>query len=112
MPRLLHSKKENQMITAKIDVTKVDKARLFAGKNGAKYLDIVLIPNKNGTDDYGNDGFIKQGVTKEEREARVEMPIIGNYRNIGKPAEKQAPKSAPRPQADPDLDVQGDEVPF
>ena len=31
------------IIKAKIDVTKIEKGRLFIGKNGAKYLDCTQI---------------------------------------------------------------------
>ena len=41
------------MITCKIDVTKIEKERLFKGEKGT-YLDIVLIesPNNQYGDDY------------------------------------------------------------
>lgn len=67
------------MITAKINVTLIDKARLFKGEKGT-YLDIILIPTPNG--EYG-DYMIKQSITKEEREAKVQMPILGNAKNRG-----------------------------
>lgn len=62
------------MITAKIDVTKIDKARLFKGAKGT-YLDIILIETPGGQ--YG-DYMIKQSISKEERAANVQMPILGN----------------------------------
>jgi len=52
------------MHTGKIDVTKIDKTFLFKGKAGT-YLDIALIPNKSGRDQYGNDG------KHDKRERRV-----------------------------------------
>ena len=76
------------MILAKIDVTKIDKARLFKGEKGT-YLDVVLIETPNGQ--YG-DYMIKQSVTKEEREARKEMPILGNGKIMG--GAKPVPKPA------------------
>jgi len=76
------------MILAKIDVTKIDKARLFKGEKGT-YLDLVLIETPGGQ--YG-DYMIKQSVTKEEREARKEMPILGNGKIVG--GAKPAPKPA------------------
>jgi len=65
------------VITVKLDVTKVDKDRLFVGKNGAKYLDLVLMPNK-GDSKYGDTHFVIQSCSKADREAGVKMPIIGN----------------------------------
>ncbi len=71
------------MITLKINVTKIDKSALFEGKNG-KYLDLVLFDNKNGTDQYGNDGFVTQDIGRERREAGERGPIIGNWKETRK----------------------------
>lgn len=68
----------NTMITGKIDVTKVDKTHLFKGKAGT-YLDIALITNKTGRDQYGNDGMIVQSVSKQARQDGHKGPILGNY---------------------------------
>jgi hypothetical protein len=72
------------MLKAKIDVTKVKKEYLFEGKGGAKYLDLILFPNKDGASKYGDTHYIVQSIPKDEREklqAKGErMPIIGNAR--------------------------------
>ena len=102
------------MIKLNINVTKIPKERIFEGKNG-KYLSLVLHDNKEGPDQYGNDGFIAIDVTKEEREAGVRGPIVGNWKHVGTKRVESAPKkpaSAPRPPADPDLDVSDDDIPF
>jgi hypothetical protein len=82
------------MIVLDIDVTKLDRNRFREGKNGAKYCDLVLIDHAS---DYG-DGFVKQGVSKEEREVRVEMPILGNFKIIGRKSDSQPPRNSPPPQ--------------
>jgi hypothetical protein len=69
-------------IAVKIDVKKINKDDLYAGKKGT-YLDAILIPNKDGASDYGDDGFVVQGVTKEKRDAGERGPIIGNWRFFG-----------------------------
>ena len=66
----------SNLIYIKIDVTKIDKARLFQGKNGAKYLDLVCVPTTNSK--YGDSHFITQSATKEERANGLKLPIIGN----------------------------------
>lgn len=81
------------VIVAKLDVTKVDKARLFAGKNGAKYLDIVLIPSAN--DRYGNDYMVTQSVSKEEREKGVKGAILGNAKILGGRSDNDRGQRAP-----------------
>jgi hypothetical protein len=80
------------MIVLKIDVTKIEKERLFVGKTGAKYLDAVLFDNKDGEDQYGNLGFVVQSVSKEEKERGERGPIIGNWKEVGakqKPSQPQ-----------------------
>lgn len=67
-----------QIIKLSINVDLIDQARLYKGKKG-RYLDAVLFLNEE-TDQYGNDGFIAQSVTKEEREAGGRGPIIGNVK--------------------------------
>lgn len=84
------------MIAVKLDVTKVDKNRLFVGKNGAKYLDLILMETPN--DKYGNDFLVKQSVSKAEREAGVKLPILGNAKFMGqgaKPAPATTTQDAP-----------------
>lgn len=66
------------MITAKINVSKIDKNRLYKGEKGV-YLDVVLVPTPNSE---FQDYLIKQNTTKEEREKGVELPIIGGAKNF------------------------------
>lgn len=70
------------MILLKIDVAKIDKSKLFRGAKGT-YLDLVIMENRNGTDQYGNDYMVVQGVSKEERQAGVKGAILGNGKNVG-----------------------------
>lgn len=62
-------------IIFKIDVSKIDKARLFKGEKGT-YLDCVAWPTDN--DQYGNNYRVVQSVSKEERAAGTKGSIIGN----------------------------------
>ena len=71
------------MITLSFDVTKLDKSRFkpFTKKNGDKaiYCELVLIETPTG--EYG-DYIVKQSVTKQEREDKVQLPILGNGRVV------------------------------
>ena len=105
---------EKMIIVGKIDVTKVNKDRLFAGKNGAKYLDVVLVETPGNQ--YGDHFMITESVTKEERAANVRGTILGNAKflrgnpNGGGTSEPRAATQAPLPAA-----VEGgafDDVPF
>ena len=65
-----------KLISLSIDVDKLDVKRLYKGKKG-KYLSATLFL-KEETDQYGNNGFIVESITKEEREAGKKGTIIGN----------------------------------
>lgn len=80
------------MIVLSIDVTLLDKARFktTTRKNGktAVFAELVLIETPKG--EFG-DYMVKQGVTKEERAQRLEMPILGNGKNVGKSSGEKPP---------------------
>jgi len=97
------------MQSLNIDVTKIDKAAIYEGKKG-KYITLTLMDNRDGTDQYGNDGFVVQDIGKQRREAGEKGPIVGNWKHIGqaKPAQRQS-TPAPSPE---DFDDQFDRVPF
>jgi hypothetical protein len=88
-------------IALKIDVTKIDKTRLYEGKKGV-YLDALLMPNKTESQ-FGDDGFIVQSISKEAREAGERGPIIGNFRYL-------SPAAASKTEATNEED--GDKIPF
>lgn len=111
------------MIKLKIDVTKIDKSRLFKGSKGT-YLDLVVYENDK-PDEYGNDYSVKQDCSKDDRDNGVKMPYIGNGKNIGqkkqaaatRPASQQRPPARPAPSEDfgegPITDgLDGDDIPF
>ena len=81
-------------IVAKIDVTKVKKELLFAGKNGAKYLDMVLFLKP---DKFGNDGYIKQN---RPRESQEDFPFLGSFKcyDARSGGGTQAKTTAPQPE--------------
>jgi hypothetical protein len=87
-----------KIISIKIDVTKIEKERLYKGSKGT-YLDAVLMYNDE-PDQYGNNGMIIQSVTKEEREAGTRGAILGNVKVIGSTNAPAAPAAQPQaPQA-------------
>ena len=71
------------MISLRIDVSKIDKKRLFKGEKGT-YLDCVLIETPAAK--YGKDWMIVESISKEEREAGHKGTIIGDGKTIGKKA--------------------------
>lgn len=67
------------MITLRINLSKIDKNRLFKGEKGT-YLNVVLIETPNSQ---YSDYMVKQQVSKEEREKGIEI-IIGDGKNFVK----------------------------
>jgi len=66
-------------VSVRIDVTKIDKDKLYKGQKG-QYLDLTTFINLDEQDKYGNNGFISQSVSKEERDAGIKTPILGNVK--------------------------------
>lgn len=107
------------MIKISIDVTRLDKSKFktFKRKDGSTGVsaDIILFENREGADQFGNLGFAKQDMTKEEREAKVQMPILGNWREVGQPRQQTQPNAQPAKNADPSQaadPLDGDDIPF
>ena len=65
-----------KLISLSIDVSKIDAKRLYKGKKG-QYLSATLFL-KEEVDQYGNNGFIVESITKEEREGGQKGTILGN----------------------------------
>jgi len=75
------------MIAIKIDVTKIDKSRLYPGEKGL-YLNVTCFDKPT---EYGEDGYITMAKTPEEMaDKEFRLPIIGNWKYL-KPKAK-APK--------------------
>ena len=97
-------------MSVRVDVTKIDKARLYKGAKGT-YLDLVTFVDMEQQDQYGNNGFISQSTTKEEREAQVQTPILGNVKVFFTDGAKKV-ESAPVNQGGMSIEELDDDVPF
>jgi hypothetical protein len=82
-------------VSIKIDVSKIDKARLFQGAKGT-YLDLTTFIDIDQLDQYDNNGFISQSVSKEERENRVQAPILGNVKVFYNDSQQQQARQQPQ----------------
>ena len=89
------------MKAIKIQLDKIDKTQIYVGKVH-KFLDCTLHDNKNGKDEYGNDGYITQSISKEKRDAGERGAIIGNWKEVGNSAPKAQQELKPTAQADDD----------
>lgn len=91
------------MIKASINVVKVNKDKLFPGKNGAKWLNIVLIETPNSEH---SDYMVCEDVSKEEREKGIKGAILGNAKIFLKRGQEK-PKAPVKPYPE-----ESDEPPF
>tara|TARA_R110000803_G_scaffold173211_2_gene235956 strand:- start:215 stop:556 length:342 start_codon:yes stop_codon:yes gene_type:complete len=67
-------------ISISLDVTKILKERLYQGNKGT-YLDITSFVDLDVADQFGNNGFVSQSMTKEERDNKTpRTPILGNVK--------------------------------
>jgi len=98
-------------VSIKVDVKKIDKARLFQGKQ-AIYLDATVFLDTEDTDQFGNHGMVTQDVSKEERAQGVKGNILGNckifYTDKGR-ADQQSQQPAQQQNPIPD---DSDSIPF
>ena len=62
-------------VEIQIDVTKIDKARLYEGKKG-KYLTMTTFIDVDNQDQYKNNGM----VTHSKLEGEERAPILGNVK--------------------------------
>ena len=73
-------------VEVQIDVTKIDKARLYQGQKG-KYLTMTTFIDIDQKDQYDNNGFISHKKNKDEQE---NPPILGNVKVFW--SDQQAPQ--------------------
>lgn len=64
-------------ITASLNLSKIPKDIIKVGKNGDKYISIVIAEGKE-PDAYDNTHYIYLSQTKEQRDAKEKKTYIGN----------------------------------
>lgn len=69
------------MIKLNLCLTDINKDRIRVGKNGKKYLDVIVMDSRN--DKYGNDYMVVEDIPKADRDAGKKGNIIGNGKNLG-----------------------------
>jgi len=65
--------------TASLNVSNITPERIKT-EGESKTLDLVMISNKGGRDQYNKDGFIVEDVSREERQQEERGEILGNFR--------------------------------
>lgn len=82
----------SQIVSASIDLNKIDKTRIKAGQKGEKFYNISILLNDE-VNAYGQDVGITEGQTKEERTAKTKAKFIGNGKTVWRSAPAQNNKS-------------------
>lgn len=77
-------------IELRIDVTKIDKERIYVGQKG-KYLTMTTFVDLDVADQYENNGMI----THKAKEGEDRAPILGNVKVFWKD-QNQAQQQAPQ----------------
>ena len=99
-------------INVKIDVTKIDKSKLFKGNKGT-YLDLTTFVDTDEVDQYDNNGFISHSVSKEERDRGDKGRILGNCKVFFKGQEQQpAQQATTKPSGQAQDAIPDDDIPF
>jgi hypothetical protein len=68
------------LISANIDLTKIDKSKIYEGKKG-KYYPITIVVNDE-LGQFGDAGYIQTEQTKEERDAKAPKSFLGNVKVV------------------------------
>jgi len=95
-------------VKLKIDVTNIEKARLFRGKKGT-YLDATAFIDVDNKDQYDNNGMITQDVTKEEKDSGVKGPILGNVQVFWREEQQRSQPVPAKQQLEDDFN---EDIPF
>jgi len=82
------------MINVRINVSKIDKEKLYHGAKGV-YLNVCLIETPNN--EYGNDYIAIQELPKEERDAGARGAVLGNAKKLVPLEERQSAKPPANP---------------
>jgi len=98
-------------ISVKIDVSKIDKSRLYKGAKGT-YLDLTTFVDTVEHDQYENNGFISQSQTKEERDAGQKTPFLGNLKVFYTDGDSAPSNPGKVKQVMQEADLLEDDIPF
>lgn len=104
-----------KIISASIDLNKIDESRIVNGKNGERYLNIDITV-KDEKNQYGQDTAITLQQTKQERDSKAKKVYIGNGKTMweGEPLNKTVKQveKQPEPAQETQTDESFSDLPF
>ena len=68
------------IISASIDLTKINKSKIYEGKKGKYYPITIVLNDEPGQ--YGDSGYIMTEQTKDERDAKAAKEYLGNVKVV------------------------------
>ena len=68
------------IVSANIDLTKINKSKIYEGKKGKYYPITIILNDEPGQ--YGDSGYIMTEQTKDERDAKVQKEYLGNVKVV------------------------------
>lgn len=68
-------------VSCSVNLSNIQASRLVNGKKG-QYVNLIIDLDTENTSEYGDHARITQSMTKQERENKMQMPIIGNGRVV------------------------------
>ena len=107
-------------VELKIDVTKIDKSRIYNGQKG-KYLAMTVFIDPDNPGQYGDHGMITHAKIEGEQKTPEHLPILGNAKvfwrdtnQVAQQAVQQSPyhQGAQAAQPAPAMDSFDDDIPF
>jgi len=69
-------KKNVAILSGSINLSAIDKNKIIKGKDGNQYVNVTMLIQSESQ--YGNNIWITQSQTKEEREAKEKAISLGN----------------------------------
>ena len=98
-------------VNFKINLSKVDEAKIFKGANGAKYLDVTSFIDLDNVGKYGDNGMIIQSKKKDEEGKGA---ILGNAKIFWRDETQQPPRQQKQFKNEPvfNVDTFEDNIPF
>lgn len=91
-----------RLISASINLSKIDKSKITVSKNGDSYYNITISVNDN-PNDYGQDVSIYDSQSKEQREAKEPKKFLGNGKTFWNGEQKQVTQTSAPSQQQSDL---------
>ena len=87
-------------VELKIDVTKIDKSRIYNGQKG-KYLAMTVFIDPDNAGQYGDHGMITHAKIEGEQKTPEHLPILGNAKVFWRDSGAQNSNQAPQQQKTP-----------